>query len=111
MSGQTDFWFLRTGHDRAFCFRTFTALENPPLKAIRICTIAGHRGHRMCRLWTNTLGNSRGTMDAIARGMIILCIIGGVWLGGSALLMVALALAARRPTPLPEGAAELKQAA
>ena len=50
-------------------------------------------------------------MDAIARGMIILCIIGGVWLGGSALLMVALALAARRPTPLPEGAAELKQAA
>src|SRR5205085_1779161 len=41
----------------------------------------------------------------------ILCIVGGVWLGGSALLMFALALAAKRPTPSHEAATELKQAA
>ena len=34
--------------------------------------------------------------------MTILFIIGGVWLGGSALLMVALGLAAKRATPVYE---------
>lgn len=41
----------------------------------------------------------------------ILCIIGVVWLGGSALLMLALALASKRATPPPEAAEEMKQAA
>jgi hypothetical protein len=41
----------------------------------------------------------------------ILCIVGGVWIGGSALLMLALALAARRSTPARESSAELKEAA
>lgn len=43
--------------------------------------------------------------------MTILFIIGGVWLGGSALLMVALALAAKRPTPQCENAPEMREAA
>ena len=43
--------------------------------------------------------------------MTILYIIGGVWLGGSALLMVALGLAAKRPTPPCENHAEMREAA
>jgi hypothetical protein len=44
--------------------------------------------------------------------MTIVYIIGGVWLGGSALLMSALALAAKRPTPHCESnEAELREAA
>ena len=44
--------------------------------------------------------------------MIILCIIGGVWLGGSALLMAALGLAAKRATPACDTAVtELREAA
>jgi hypothetical protein len=43
--------------------------------------------------------------------MTILYIIGGVWFGGSALLVLALALAAKRPTPRYEGAVELEEAA
>lgn len=44
--------------------------------------------------------------------MTILFIIGGVWLGGSALLMVALGLAAKRATPAYESPAmELQEAA
>jgi hypothetical protein len=44
--------------------------------------------------------------------MTILLIIGGVWLGGSALLMVALGLAAKRATPAYESVeAELREAA
>lgn len=55
---------------------------------------------------------ARGTVDATRGGMTILYIIGGVWLGGSALLMVALGLAAKRPTPHYESSAtEMREAA
>ena len=44
--------------------------------------------------------------------MTILMIVGGIWLGGSALLMVALGLAAKRPTPACDTAiTELREAA
>lgn len=44
--------------------------------------------------------------------MTILFIIGGVWFGGSALLMVALGLAAKRATPAYEcSVVELQEAA
>lgn len=53
-----------------------------------------------------------GTNAARARSMTIVYIIGGIWLGGSALLMSALALAAKRPTPHYESSeAELREAA
>jgi hypothetical protein len=41
----------------------------------------------------------------------ILCIVGGVWLAGSFLLVVALGLAAKRATPACERPVELEQAA
>ena len=53
-----------------------------------------------------------GTGDATPGGMTLLYILGGVWLGGSALLMVALGLAAKRPTPHYESSSsELREAA
>lgn len=53
-----------------------------------------------------------GTGAATASGMTIVYIIGGIWLGGSALLMAALALAAKRPAPHYESSeAELREAA
>jgi len=55
---------------------------------------------------------ARGTGHATPGGMTLLYIIGGVWLGGSALLMVALGLAAKRPMPHYESAsAEMREAA
>ena len=55
---------------------------------------------------------TRGTVDATPGGMTVLYIIGGVWLGGSALLMVALGLAAKRPVPHYESSAiEMREAA
>ena len=42
----------------------------------------------------------------------ILCVIGGVWVGGAALFVLALALAARKPAPAEEcEALVFKQAA
>ena len=42
----------------------------------------------------------------------ILCVIGGVWVGGSALFVAALAVAARKPAPAQESEAFVfKQAA
>jgi hypothetical protein len=59
-----------------------------------------------------TGADARGTDDARWGGMTIVFIIGGVWLGGSVLLMSALALAAKRPTPQYESSeAELREAA
>ncbi len=55
---------------------------------------------------------SRGTGHATPGGMTLLYIIGGVWLGVSAFLMVALGLAAKRTTPHYESAsAEMREAA
>ena len=55
---------------------------------------------------------ARGTGDATPDGMTIFYIIGGAWLGGSALLMFALGLAAKRSTPHYECAStELREAA
>ena len=46
------------------------------------------------------------------RMISILCIVGGVWLGGAALFVIALAFAARKPVPVGERAAiDLQQAA
>lgn len=68
----------------------------------------------MHRRWTITAQNERagarhGRCDT--GRMTILYIIGGVWLGGSALLMVALGLAAKRPMPPCENHAEMREAA
>jgi hypothetical protein len=41
----------------------------------------------------------------------ILCIIGGIWLGGSVLLLVALAMAAKRPMPKQDAVSNLERAA
>ena len=47
-----------------------------------------------------------------ARMITILCVIGGVWAGGAALFVLALALAARKPAPVEESETMIfKQAA
>jgi hypothetical protein len=67
-------------------------------------------------LWTNTAQKwrsaKRGTRHARGPAMIsILCIIGGIWLGGSVLLLVALAMAAKRPMPKQDAVSNLERAA
>lgn len=68
----------------------------------------------MPRPWTITARNERARARhgrCNTGRMTILYIIGGVWFGGSALLMVALGLAAKRPTPHYEIPVEMREAA